>query len=253
MTKPVALYFTPGMSRGVLQSAEPLRSAGYDVRYVSIPGRSAVFVQLVQECGAHNRPILPCILERYAPDVDPRTPVVAATCFSAGCWAITEGLLVHPADRARLDAVLFVDGYHAKGQRMERMRAALDEGLPALVIHSDTQTPPSYPSTTESVELLKPWPSSLTVVHAPGGHDWRTLHAGEHIADYLGVPRPEPYATYTPPSGPPGTHTPPPSTPADEPELGLVERGGPFALMLAIGAAWLGVRGWFRRRGGGNS
>lgn len=178
----VVLFATPGMAQGVVDAAAPLRAAGHSVHYIPIQGLSRVFVAEAQRLRQPGGRLLPALIRKYAPGVDPGASVMIVG-FSAGCWMWREGVSAHPRDREQVDGVICIDGLHATEAQLSTTRSYLDEGGRMLVIHSDTPTH-GYPSTTETVRTLGEH-AGLTVRHSPGGHAWSTLRAPQHIARWI--------------------------------------------------------------------
>lgn len=198
----LVLFATPGLAKGVFQATKPLTDAGYDVRYVAIPGLSRVFVAEAHRLRQPDGRLLPALMRKYAPGEDPGQPIIFAG-FSAGVWLWRDGISVHRDDRAQTAAVIAIDGLHATDEQLRTTRRYLGEGGSMLVIHSDTPTH-GYPSTTDTAQRLLSVAGDLTVRHSPGGHAWSTLRAAEHISEWLSTAELD---TTPPPAPAPPTRT----------------------------------------------
>ncbi len=106
------IYFAcPGLpDQGTIRkyenALEPV--APFELKFIAIPGRSAVFVQEAQRLRRNGR-VVPGLLDAY----QPRKPhsTLSFIGFSAGCWFVREALR-SDEDQAAIDAFVALDGVH---------------------------------------------------------------------------------------------------------------------------------------------
>jgi hypothetical protein len=167
MPRDLVLFACPGLPESrVVRSYEEVLGPEVEIRWVALPGRSAVFTQAGQAARGKDGRCLPGLISRWAPG---SWSSVSLVCFSAG-YGLAREVLRHEDDRDELSGLVLLDALHAAlGPTGLPMAAQLEpfvayaelaRGWRKLFVmgHTDVKTPQTgagaFASTSQCAEAL---------------------------------------------------------------------------------------------------